>query len=270
MTKRHRLMRSSSIIVHAIATLVGLWSALLIPSVATAQTSPLSGNDEPINHPGNVELIYHGILFRNPPLLPLTRASVQGKEFWVQDGVVVPSIQSVYLLEHTEIYPGEEVLDLGTGSGVQAIFAAQYARRVLATDLDYNAVANAKMNIESHGLSHIVSVAQSDLFNDVPSDQPFDVIIFNIDYPYDNTSLGLWKVHERFFAQAHNYLKPGGRIYYQAGLVANIPRIKHMAESNGFKIMKMNMVAAPSFNRAPIVFLFKAANHGHWGPKPQN
>ena len=268
MIQRHRFHFSSPIINRLHVFLIGLFAGLLIPLIATAQSDRLIGNNQPIKHPGNVELIYHGILFRTPPLLPLTRASVQGKEFWVQNGVVVPSIQSVYLLEHTEIRPGEEVLDIGTGSGVQAIFAAQKARRVLATDIDYAAVANARMNAERHNLSHIISVIYSDLFNDVPKNQPFDAIIFNINYPYDEASAGLWRIHERFFAEAHAYLKPGGRIYYQAGLIENIPRIQQMVTANGFKIMKMNMVDAPRHNRVPIVFMIKQAAHANWDDTP--
>ncbi len=227
--------------------------ALLAGNIS--QASPFPEQETVIHHPGKLDLIYMGYQDRDPPLAPLRKVKAYYKYFYVLPYVVVPSIQSVFLLEHTTIRKGEEVLDIGSGSGIQAIFAAEKAKRVVATDLNFAAVENTRFNAEGHGVSHIVEVRQGDLFSPIRPDEKFDVIIFNIDYPYDENTLGLWKVHERFFREVRQYMKPNGRIYYQAGLITNIPKIYTMVRDNKLRIMKMDMVAALLHNREPIVFL---------------
>jgi len=211
--------------------------------------------EQVIQHPGTLELIYQGYQHRDPPLASMKKVKANQKYFYVLPYVVAPSIQSIFLLEHTIIQPGEEVLDIGSGSGIQAVFAAANAKKVVATDLSFAAVENTRFNAEGHKVSHIVESRQGDLFSGIGADEKFDVIIFNIDYPYDEKSQGLWKVHERFFREVDNYLKPGGRIYYQGGLLINIPRIASMVVNNKLRIMKMDMAAALNHNREPIVYL---------------
>jgi len=211
--------------------------------------------EEVIDHPGNLDLVYYDYIDQKPPLAPLRKVKADYKYFYVLPGVVTPSIQSIFLLEHTTIRPGETVLDIGSGSGVQAIFAAEKAKHVIATDIDHAAVANTRFNVDGHNLQNKIDVRQGDLFAPIKKTEQFDVIIFNISYPYDADSQWLWEIHERFFREAHNYLKPGGRIYYQAGWAFNIPKIFSMILENDFHVMKMNMVSALKFKREPIVFL---------------
>lgn len=211
--------------------------------------------EQVIQHPGKLELIYMGYHFRETPLAPLRKVKANHKYFYVLPYVTTPSIQSIYLLENTTILKDEEVLDIGSGSGIQAIFAADNAKRVVATDLSFAAVENTKLNAEGHNVAHIVESRQGDLFSAIKPDEKFDVIIFNIDYPYDEKSQGLWKVHERFFREVGNYMKPNARIYYQSGLIINVPRIYSMVMQNKLRVMKMNMASALNHNREPIVYL---------------
>lgn len=63
-----------------------------------------------------------------------------------------------------EVAPGDDVIDVGTGSGVLAIAAAKLgARRVLALDLDPVAVSSAAENVRLNGLADRIAVVQSDL-----------------------------------------------------------------------------------------------------------
>jgi ribosomal protein L11 methyltransferase len=78
------------------------------------------------------------------------------------------------------IRPGMEVLDLGTGSGIQAIAAAKLgAARVLALDTDPEAVKAAQAHVLTNGLSAVVAVERGTIPH--PSAQrPFDLVVANI------------------------------------------------------------------------------------------
>lgn len=225
--------------------------------VATDTTTD-TGNEKTekyleVTHDGEVKIIYYGHLLAKPDT---RKTAVKGKIFYTTGTTTVPSLQSVYLLEHTVIHAGESVLDIGTGSGIQAIFAAQKASKVIATDIDATAVEDARKNIARFGLQDKIETRVGDLFGPVKQGEKFDVIICNIDYPYDDESKGLWKVHERFFNEVRNYMKPNARIYYQSGWITNVPKIRRMANKNKLAIYTMNMFYAIEKNRQPIVFQF--------------
>lgn len=217
-------------------------------------TSAIAAAPRAVNHPGSLELIEIGWQNTAPQGL-LVKAHT--KYFVVFDGVVVPSVQSIFLLEHTQIDPGEEVLDLGTGCGIQAIFAADKAKRVVATDIDAKAIENTKYNLSRYQQEKIIDVRQGDLFGPIKAGEKFDVILLNLVYPFSEGSKHLWELHERFFAEVSRYLKPKGRVYYQAGLIANIPHIQQMAAKAGLRIVRMHMAYDPDHQREPIVFVLQ-------------
>lgn len=229
---------------------LALGMSLIIFSGCTQST----GFKNVIEHPGNLELVYYGYLIDNPSTYKVRAA---GKDFFITKSTVVPSIQSMFLLENTTINDGDDVLDIGTGAGIQAIFAAQKARHVVATDLNPDAVNDTIYNAKYHGIASKVDARQGDLFAPIKDGEKFDDIIFNIEYPYNEKNKALWEVHERFFAQVRNYMKPDATIFYQAGWLWNIPKIIGMIESNDLMIQKMVMVNAFEMNRQPIVFIIQ-------------
>ncbi len=70
------------------------------------------------------------------------------------------------------------VCDVGTGSGILAIGAAKYFfANVVANDIDVEALANAKENVEINGVQSLVTLTEDD-FSIIEG--PFDLIIANI------------------------------------------------------------------------------------------
>jgi release factor glutamine methyltransferase len=112
------------------------------------------------------------------------------------------------------VHADSEVLDMGTGSGVGAVFAARYARRVVAVDINVAAVRCAGINARLNHLEHKIEVRHGDLFAPVP-DQRFDLVLFNPPFllgaPRDDRDRA-WRsndVAERFAAGLAGHLKPG-------------------------------------------------------------
>jgi HemK-related putative methylase len=107
-----------------------------------------------------------------------------------------------------------DVLDMGTGSGVCAVFAANHARRVVAVDINPAAVRCADINVRLNHLEHKIDVRQGDLYGPV-SGERFDLILFNPPFvrgtPRDNRD-SAWRsndIAERFAGGLSAHLKPG-------------------------------------------------------------
>jgi release factor glutamine methyltransferase len=108
-----------------------------------------------------------------------------------------------------------EVLDMGTGSGVCAVFAAKHARRVVAVDINPAAVRCAAINAHLNHLEHKIEVRLGDLFAAV-ADERFDLILFNPPFlrgaPRDDRDRA-WRssdIAERFAAGLGAQLRPDG------------------------------------------------------------
>jgi methylase of polypeptide subunit release factors len=84
------------------------------------------------------------------------------------------------LLAYEDALKGKKALDVGTGTGVMALLAARLgASHVIATDINPNAVANARENAARLGLTEKVEVrGPANLFEAVQEER-FDVLMFN-------------------------------------------------------------------------------------------
>ena len=108
-----------------------------------------------------------------------------------------------------------EVLDMGTGSGVCALFAARHARRVVAIDINPAAVRCAQINALMNQLHTRIEVRHGDRFGAVAGER-FDLVLFNP--PFVRAAARsdrerAWRaadVAERFAADLPGHLKPGG------------------------------------------------------------
>jgi release factor glutamine methyltransferase len=107
------------------------------------------------------------------------------------------------------------VLDLGTGSGIGAIFAARRAVRVVATDINPEAVRCVQVNALALHLDHKIKARAGDLFEPVRSER-FDVVLFNPPFyrgqPRDMADRA-WRdphIFDRFLHELPSYLRQAG------------------------------------------------------------
>ena len=118
-------------------------------------------------------------------------------------------------LDSSRIGRDAEVLDMGTGSGVCAVFAARHARRVVAVDINASAVRCARINTLLNRVDDRIDVRHGDLFEPVAG-QRFDLVLFNPPFltgEARNDRDRAWRangVGERFAEGLAMHLKPGG------------------------------------------------------------
>ncbi|MEV0038002.1 HemK2/MTQ2 family protein methyltransferase [Streptomyces sp. NPDC050804] len=97
-------------------------------------------------------------------------------------GVYAPQSDSLLLacaVRREGVRPGMELLDVGTGSGALAVYAARMGARVTAVDIGRRAVLTTRLNAL---LAHQhVTVRRSDLAASLPG-RSFDVVISNPPY----------------------------------------------------------------------------------------
>lgn len=121
-------------------------------------------------------------------------------------------------IDGTELQ-GKKVLDMGTGSGIIAITAAEKGADVTAVDISSEALEFAEEKARGKGLENI-KFQKSDLFQNV--EEEFDYIFFNPPYLPGEQGIGdenIWRgglkgieVTERFLESADDYLSEDGEI----------------------------------------------------------
>lgn len=152
---------------------------------------------------------------------------VDGAPLLVTPGVLNPvvfrsgeflarAVASSSLAEPQRFDPAPRALDMGTGSGVGAIFAARRGYRVVGVDLNPEAVRCARVNVLLNRLEEQIEIRQGDLFAPVAGER-FDLVLFNPPFfrgePKDGFDLA-WRSNEiagRFAAGLPGALEPGGR-----------------------------------------------------------
>ncbi len=145
---------------------------------------------------------------------------LKGRNLLVLPGVFDPvvfrsSAVLADLLQANALPASTTVLDLGTGTGVLALMAAAQGCRVVAVDINPDAVRCARINALLHGLQDWIEVWQADLFTGLPEGR-FDLILFNPPYltgqPRSLAERALRDpdMPERFAGQLRTRLEPSG------------------------------------------------------------
>lgn len=224
----------------------------LLALLSSVGTSTAAGADAGGYHPSRIKLDIPRIEQDNPRSY---QQIVHNKTFWIFPPVTQATVETSQFLQYLRIAAHEAVLDVGTGSGVLAVFAADRARRVVALDIDPLAVENARYNVVQHKLVDRIEVRQSDLFSGVGENEKFDVILFNVGDPGLNNADTFWALHERFLSLALAHLNPNGRIYSHTGYINLIGRMDQLVERYGLKIIEMHMWTASLGSRQPILLV---------------
>lgn len=135
----------------------------------------------------------------------------------------------------------DKVLDMGTGSGVNAILAASKASNIIAVDINPEAIKNAEQNAKVNGVSSKITFAVSDVFSNVKG--VFNLIIFDPPFrwftPRDIYELGTtdegYNSLTTFFQEVEKHLKPDGRILLCFGSSGDIGYLYKLIEEHKFQ-----------------------------------
>jgi release factor glutamine methyltransferase len=154
------------------------------------------------------------------------------------------TVQPIFPVSHVlgecvveEVRERDRVLDMGTGSGVNAILAARTAREVVAVDVNPDALAAARANAERNGVT--VDVRESDVFEHV--DGAFDLIVFDPPFRWfaardmaeRATADEDYRALTTFFEQVGAHLAPEGRILVFFGTSGDVDHLRHLTGAAG-------------------------------------
>ena len=162
--------------------------------------------------------VFNGVLFRTGTFLART----------LETAVAAPEGETTL------------ALDMGTGSGIGAIFAARRGFSAVGVDINPEAVRCARINVLLNRLEDRVEIRQGDLFAPV-SDELFDLVLFNppffrgvprnaLDWAWRATD-----VMERFAAGLPTRLGPRGRALIVVSTDGDWRGMLRALEVNGFE-----------------------------------
>ncbi len=129
-----------------------------------------------------------------------------------------------------EIQTGDQVLDIGCGSGILSILAAKLgAGKVIAVDLDEVAVSVAKENVLMNEVDGIVEVHYGNLMETIdPKEEQGDLIVINI----------IADVIIAMGPSLSRYVKPEGKLILSGIILEKIKDVKKAMEKEGFQILR--------------------------------
>jgi release factor glutamine methyltransferase len=162
-----------------------------------------------------------------------------------------------------EVKESDRVLDMGTGSGVNAVLAASKASRVIAVDVNPYAVKCARDNAKLNRVSSRIKVYRSDLFRNVKG--KFDLIIFDPPFrwfkPRDirerATADENFRTMRTFFKNVRNYLNEDGRVLTCYGTNGDMKYFQYLLDKNNFKVKTLNEKSLIRFGRKWMYYSYK-------------
>ena len=155
---------------------------------------------------------------------------VAGRDFIVNKNVFSPKFfrDTELFAEHLPIKPGEEMCEVGFGTGAVSITAVyRGASHVVGFDINPDAVRIGNENVKLHGMEDKIEFRQGGLFS-LHIEEKFDIFFWNVPFAHVSTEKlegrkltdleravvdQDYKEIERYISWAPQYLKEGGRVY---------------------------------------------------------
>jgi release factor glutamine methyltransferase len=158
------------------------------------------------------------------------------------------------LIRGSRSFGNKTVLEIGTGSGLLSLCCLKAgSKKVVATDVNPAAVANAKYNSERLGFSDRLEVRQVSLsdqraFAVIDSLEKFDFVISNPPWvnrqPASIEELALYdenfELMKSLLADARQHLKPGGKLLLAYGCVDAVKTLIALAKTHGFDVVVLD------------------------------
>lgn len=125
------------------------------------------------------------------------------------------------------VKPGMTVFDVGTGSGILSIISAKLgATNIQAVDYDDSVLKIVEENLEQNNVQDIISVAQSDLMQNVHGKA--ELVIANI----------IADIIIRLFDQLDEHLEQGGTLLTSGIIEDRIEDVLTAAEKHGYGVVE--------------------------------
>lgn len=125
------------------------------------------------------------------------------------------------------VKPGMTVFDVGTGSGILSIISAKLgAKNIQAVDYDDSVLKIVEENLEQNNVQDIISVAQSDLMQNVHGKA--ELVIANI----------IADIIIRLFDQLDEHLEQGGTLLTSGIIEDRIEDVLAAAEKHGYGVVE--------------------------------
>ena len=150
------------------------------------------------------------------------------------------------LMREFRPHPGAEpgtatVLDMGTGSGICAVFAAAAGFRVIGVDVNHSAVRCARINALLNALDDRIEIREGDLFAPLRNER-FDIVLFNPPFFRGFPTPGFdqaWRgtdVIERFASGVSAVLTDRGRAFVLVSTDGDRPNTDEVLSRSGFAL----------------------------------
>lgn len=158
------------------------------------------------------------------------------------------------LIRETDMVRGKAVFEIGTGSGLVSLVCLKAgASRVVASDINPNAVRNAVHNAQRLGLlenfeARRVPRREPGAWTVLRDDEKFDLIISNPpwedDVPDQVKDFALYDpgfgLLQSLLSGAKQRLNPGGRMLLAYGCVTAIRKIEELAPQHGLTVRRLD------------------------------